>query len=42
MMANTDEDADQQDQMIEALIQHGVSALVISSAHGDVGERLTA
>jgi len=36
MMANTDEDADQQDQMIEALIQHGVSALVISSAHGDV------
>lgn len=36
MLANSDEDAAQQAKLIKAMIQHNVSALVISPAYGDL------
>ncbi|MCP4318100.1 MAG: substrate-binding domain-containing protein [Hyphomicrobiales bacterium] len=37
VVANTDEDPDIQSQVIASMIEHGVSALVISPAYGDEG-----
>lgn len=39
VLANTDEDEDQQRQMIEAMIEHNVAGLVISPAYGDVTQQ---
>ena len=37
VVANTDEDPVQQDQVVRAMIEHGVSALIICPAYGEVG-----
>jgi len=37
VMANTDEDPAVQAQVVGAMIEHGVSALILSSAYGEVG-----
>jgi LacI family transcriptional regulator len=37
VVANTDEDPAQQAQVVGAMLEHGVSALVLSSTYGDVG-----
>ena len=37
VIANTDEDSTLQAQVVGAMLEHGVSALVLSSAFGDVG-----
>lgn len=37
VIANTDEDPALQAQVVGAMLEHGVSALVLSSAYGDVG-----
>jgi LacI family transcriptional regulator len=37
VLANTDEDPDLQAQVVGAMLEHGVSALVLSSAYGEVG-----
>ncbi|MEX3010736.1 LacI family DNA-binding transcriptional regulator [Hoeflea sp. TYP-13] len=37
VVANTDEDPDIQSQVIASMIEHGVSALVVSPAYGDEG-----
>ena len=36
VMANTDEDPELQDQVVRAMIEHGVAAIVISPAYGQV------
>ena len=36
VMANTDEDPELQDQVVRAMIEHGVAAIVISPAYGEV------
>lgn len=35
VIANTDEDAALQEQVVSSMIEHGVSALIVSSAYGD-------
>lgn len=42
VVANTNEDAAIQDQVVAAMLEHGVSALIVSPAYGDVSETLTA
>lgn len=37
VMANTDEDGRLQTEVVSAIIEHGVSALIISPAYGDIG-----
>ncbi|MBE2278172.1 MAG: LacI family DNA-binding transcriptional regulator [Rhodobacteraceae bacterium] len=38
VLANTDEDPDLQQQVIGAMLEHGVSALIVSPAYGDEAE----
>ena len=42
VLANTDEDADLQQKMINALIEHGVSAFVICPSYDDSGQAMEA
>ncbi|WP_170464411.1 LacI family DNA-binding transcriptional regulator [Ruegeria arenilitoris] len=42
VMANTNEDAALQDQVVAAMLEHGVSALILSPAYGDVSNTLAA
>ncbi len=40
VIANTDEDPEVQGKVVDSMIEHGVSALVISPAYGDCGDLL--
>jgi len=42
VVANTNEDPEIQDQVVEAMLEHGVSALILSPAYGDVSKTLSA
>jgi len=42
VVANTNEDTQIQDQVIGAMLEHGVSALILSPAYGDVSETISA
>ncbi len=41
VVANTNEDPEIQDQVVGAMLEHGVSALILSPAYGDVSKTLT-
>ncbi len=42
VVANTNEDPELQDQVVGAMLEHGVSALILSPAYGDVSDTLSA
>lgn len=42
VVANTNEDPNIQDQVVTAMLEHGVSALILSPAYGDVSKTLEA
>ncbi|WP_170603929.1 LacI family DNA-binding transcriptional regulator [Ruegeria arenilitoris] len=42
VVANTNEDPEIQDQVVAAMLEHGVSALILSPAYGDVSSTLAA
>ncbi|WP_171097177.1 LacI family DNA-binding transcriptional regulator [Ruegeria sp. HKCCD7255] len=42
VLANTNEDPELQDQVVSAMLEHGVSALILSPAYGDVTNTLSA
>jgi LacI family transcriptional regulator len=42
VVANTNEDTEIQDQVIGAMLEHGVSALILSPAYGDVANSIAA
>ncbi|WP_170558253.1 LacI family DNA-binding transcriptional regulator [Ruegeria atlantica] len=42
VVANTNEDTELQDQVVGAMLEHGVSALILSPAYGDVSSTLSA
>ncbi|MBO9432751.1 LacI family DNA-binding transcriptional regulator [Ruegeria sp. R13_0] len=42
VLANTNEDPELQDQVVGAMLEHGVSALILSPAYGDVTNTLSA